>query len=59
MRSILSRCTVKRAVASKAEEMAKKMLKDKQPIEAIVKYSGLTKKQVEKLQEELSSKKKK
>jgi DNA repair protein RadC len=50
---------VKRAVASKAEEMAKKMLKDKQPIEAIVKYSGLTKKQVEKLQEEISSKKKK
>lgn len=50
---------VKRAVASKAEEIAKKMLKAGDAIDKVSKFTGLTKKQVEKLQEEISSKKKK
>lgn len=50
---------VKRAALSKAEEIAKKLLKAGDSIDKVAKFTGLTKKQVEKLQEELSSKKKK
>lgn len=47
---------LKRAEKNKAEAMAKKLLKEGDSVEKVVRVSGLTKKQVEKLQDELSKK---
>ncbi len=38
-----------KGIEKKAIEMAKRMKKDKEPIEKIIKYTGLTKEEIEKL----------